>query len=508
MRVMASVGSMAILACYLFFFGVAPAEADEKAAETVPSAADEEDTADPDQPEIEDAMIELALKPWTGDFDAMRKRRVIRVLVVNDNAFYFVDKYRQRGATYELMMAFEKELNKRYKLKKAEAIHFFFIPVTNDRLISGVAEGLGDIAANNLTITPERQELVDFSIPFTDKVQEVLISSPGFPEVTNVEELSGLEVAVRRSSSYYESLQALNQRLEAAGKDPVRIIAIDERLDDATVVEMLAAGVYPAGVMESYLAKLWAEVSDKLVVHEEIVLREGGSIGWAFRKDSPLLAKEINDFVKRHKVGSLTTNILIKRYLQNPKYVEEAVSPEKQKRFEAMVELFKTYGEKYELDWLLLIAQGYQESGLDQSVVSPVGAVGLMQILPKTAAGNPINIKGIDKADNNVNAGAKYLRYLIDDYFDEPGIDTLNRHLFAFAGYNAGPNRLQRLRKKAAKAGLDPNVWFNNVELLVAKEVGREPVTYVANIFKYFVTYERIRRQQAEVAAAEQQAEQ
>ncbi len=167
----------------------------------------------------------------------------------------------------------------------------------------------------------------------------------------------------------------------------------------------------------------------------------------------------------------------------------KALDADKQQRFEELVDLFRNYGNKYDSDWLLLIAQAYQESGLDQSVVSSVGAIGLIQLMHKTTAGDPINIAEIKEAENNVHAGAKYLRHLVDHYFNEPELDPLNRHLFALAAYNAGPTRLQKLRKDAAKASLDPNVWFNNVEIVVAKKVGREPVNYGTNIFKYFLAY-------------------
>ncbi len=472
--------------------------------------AQAEDTGQsgPEVSAAEEAVVQKAMASWTGDFDAMLKRRAIRVLVVYDGAFYFVDEFRQRGLTYEAMTLFEEGLNKRHKLKKADRLHIVLIPVSPDRLISGLVDGLGDIAAANLTITPERQEKVDFSTPFTTEVKEILVSGPDFPKIAAVEELSGLEVAVRPSSSYFESLQALNERLEAAGKDPVGIITLNEHLQDSMIVEMIAAGVYPATVMDDHKAKLWGAVSDKLMLQHDIVLRDGGAIAWAYRKGNPQLAKEIDAYVKDNKVGTLTTNILIKRYLENTKYVEEAISPKEQARFSALVELFKTYAGQYDFDWLMLIAQGYQESGLDQSVVSPVGAIGLMQLMPKTASGDPINIPDIKKPENNVHAGAKYLRYLIDHYFDEPDIDPLNRHLLALASYNAGPTRVQRLRKEAAKAGLDPNLWFNNVEILVAKKVGREPVDYVANIFKYYVAYSRIQEQKAEAVAAEEAAEQ
>jgi membrane-bound lytic murein transglycosylase MltF len=145
----------------------------------------------------------------------------------------------------------------------------------------------------------------------------------------------------------------------------------------------------------------------------------------------------------------------------------------------------------------LLIAQGYQESGLRQDVKSPVGAVGIMQLMPSTAAAPPISIPDIEKIEQNIHAGVKYLRHITDTYFDDPELSIIDRHLFAFAGYNAGPNRIQRLRRKAAEQGLDPNKWFNNVELVVRKHVGGEPTQYVRNIFKYYLAYRRIEEMQA-----------
>jgi membrane-bound lytic murein transglycosylase MltF len=77
-------------------------------------------------------------------------------------------------------------------------------------------------------------------------------------------------------------------------------------------------------------------------------------------------------------------------------------------------------------------------------------------------------------------------------------MDRLNKGLFTFASYNAGPGRMQQLRKLAAKRGLDPNVWFNNVELIAAEKIGRETVTYVANIYKYYLAYRMITEQREE----------
>jgi membrane-bound lytic murein transglycosylase MltF len=115
-----------------------------------------------------------------------------------------------------------------------------------------------------------------------------------------------------------------------------------------------------------------------------------------------------------------------------------------------------------------------------------------MQVMPTTAKDRNVNIADIHLVEPNIHAGAKYMRFLVDQYFDEPGIDNVNRHLFAFAAYNGGPNRIARLRREAAAKGLDPNKWFNNVELLAAEQIGRETVQYVSNIYKYYVAYKLV----------------
>ena len=157
-----------------------------------------------------------------------------------------------------------------------------------------------------------------------------------------------------------------------------------------------------------------------------------------------------------------------------------------------MVDLFRQYAGTYEFDWLLVAAQGYQESRLDQSVVSRVGAIGVMQLLPTTAADPNVGIPDIDELEPNIHAGVKYLRFLRDRYFADDAVDALNQALFSFAAYNAGPARVARLRRQAGDLGFDPNVWFRNVENVAAKEIGRETVQYVSNIFKYYIAYRRI----------------
>ena len=228
-----------------------------------------------------------------------------------------------------------------------------------------------------------------------------------------------------------------------------------------------------------------------------MALREGGEIAWALRRDTPTLMAEANEFVAANQQGTVTGNVVFKRYLKTTKFARNAYAPADIARFQELIGLFRKYADRYRFDWLFCAAQAYQESRLDQSMRSRVGAIGIMQVMPATANDPAVGIPGIEQLEPNIHAGIKYLRYTVDTFFADPAIDPLNQHLFAFASYNAGPNRIARLRQEAAAAGLDPNVWFNNVELVVARRVGREPVQYVGNIYKYYVAYKMLTELQA-----------
>jgi len=447
--------------------------------------------ADKDRP-LEEAL--LRNEKWLGDFDEMVKQRTIRALVVYSKTFYFLDRGRQRGITYEFLKEFEKFVNNKLKTKKLK-IHVVIIPVRRDELIPGLVEGFGDIAAANLTITPERQKQVDFSNPLLSGVKELLVTGPAAPPVTSLDDLAGAEIHVRRSSSYYESLVQLNESFKRAGKPQIELVLADEIFQDEDLLEMVNAGLNPMIVMDSHKAKFWEQVFDDIRVHPDIAVRTGGEIAWMFRKKSPKLAAVVNEFLKGHKMGTLFGNILLKRYLRDTKYVKNSVSEEELKKFKAMVEYFKKYADQYDFDYLMIGAQAYQESGLEQNKRSPAGAVGVMQLLPSTAADPNVGIANIEKLENNIHAGTKYLRFIIDQYYKDESMDDVDKLLFAFASYNAGPARVNGLRKKAAGTGLNPNVWFHNVEMVAAKEIGRETVQYVSNIYKYYIVYRMLTAQ-------------
>jgi membrane-bound lytic murein transglycosylase MltF len=473
--------------------GEAPAEAPPAPVVGQAEPADEIDPAP--EPEPYPAGLAPFVEPWKGDLDGMVERRVIRVLTVQNPVLYFIDRGRELGITYEGVKAFETQLNEKLKTGNVK-VHVIVMPVGRDELIPRLLAGQGDIAAATLTITPERRQQVDFSDPLGSGVSEIVVTGPAGADIAGVEDLSGKEVHVRASSSYAEHLKALNQRFAAEGKAPVQVVPADEVLEDGDLLEMVAAGLIPATVADSFMVDLWAKVFPALKPHPEAAVATGGDIAWAFRKGSPKLAEAVNAFVKTESQGTLAGNVLINKYLKNTKWVKNARSDEDIARFRSMIELFKKYADQYEFDWLLMAAQGYQESGLDQSRRSQVGAIGVMQVMPTTARDKAVNIPDIENLESNIHAGIKYNRWVVDNFYNDEAMLPLNRQLFAFASYNAGPGRVTKLRKEAEEQGLDPNKWFNHVELIAAKRIGRETVQYVSNIYKYYLAYQMVLRQE------------
>lgn len=423
---------------------------------------------------------------WTGDLDGMIKRRMVRVLVPYSRTNYFVDRGTQRGLTYELFRLFEEELNRKLKRKHVR-VHVLCVPVSRVELMNALLEGRGDIAASNLTITQERLKRVDFSDPGVRKVSEIVVTAPGVGPIRGVEDLSGKEVFVHETTSYHESLRNLNADLAREGQPPVRIRPAPENIEIEDILEMVNAGLVKITIVDDNLAEFWKKVLPNIVLHPEATVRTEGEIGFMIRKNCPLLKKELNAFLARHPEGSLTRNQLFQKYLKSTKFVKDATSDEEMAKFTRTVDFFRKYGDQYDLDYLLMMAQGYQESRLDHNAKSPMGALGVMQVMPAT--GKEMGVGDITEIEPNIHAGVKYIRFMVDQFYENEPMGRVDKGLFAFAAYNAGPGRISQLRRLAAKRGLDPNVWFNNVEVIASEKIGRETVTYVANIYKYYIAY-------------------
>lgn len=434
----------------------------------------------------------LLMGKFTDDFDAMEKRRLVRIIVPFSKTVYFIDKGAQYGTAVDFGTEFQNVLNAGKK-KEIEKISVAFVPVARDELLAALNDGRGDIIMANLTITPARQVEVDFSAPLYAKASEVLVTGPGAPDITTIDDLGGKEIRLRVSSSYYEHLAALNEKRRAERKPDITLTAMDENLEDEDLLEMVDAGLLPWTVVDDYKAAIWKNVFPNITVRGDIAINSDGQIAWAIRKNSPLLKARLDAFARDHKIGTTFGNILKNRYYKSDKMVRRAYSPAEMEKFHTLVDIFRKHATEYSFDYLMVIAQGYQESQLDQSRHSPRGAVGIMQLLPSTAADKAVGIKDISSnADRNVEAGNKYLRHLIDTYIADPNLPPREQLLFAFAAYNAGPGNLRKFRAKAKDMGLDPNRWFGNVENGAAAIVGRETVQYVSNIYKYYVAYDML----------------
>ena len=477
----------------------------KEAAATAPAAAPASatDAPIPDTPSPYAALpesVRLNLdQPFTADLDEMIKRRAIRVAVTFNRTHYFIDKGEERGITFESLKSLENDLNTDLKTGNLK-VHVVIVPMSRNQLYPALASGKVDMVAAMVTVRPELEKVVAFSEPTRTNVSEVVVTGAGAPPIATADDLAGQEVFVRKGSIYDESLVRLNTELKARGKPAVIITVAPDPLEDDDILEMVNAGLVPITIVDDYLAEFWRQVFTDIKVHPQVTVRSGGNLAVAFRKENPRLREVVNTWIRKHGKGDAFRNVIERRYLQSVKYAKNAAADSERQKLQAVRELFKKYGAQYNVDYLLMAAQGYQESTLDQSVKSPVGAIGVMQVMPPT--GKELKVGDISEIEPNIHAGVKYMRFMMDEYYKDEPMDDLNKGLMTFASYNAGPGRVRQLRREAEKRGLNPNVWFGNVERVASERIGRETVTYVSNIYKYYITYRLLTEQQARRDAA------
>lgn len=444
----------------------------------------------------ESAFLQIANEARGGDLDEIRRRGFLRVLVVPNKTHFLVDRGREFGVSHDMVKEFEKVLNSGAGKHSVRPLQVVFVPVHRDEIFRRLHERRGDIGVANLTRTPDREQFADFSIPFLDDVREIVASGPTAPAISRVEDLAGRTVSLRTSSSFHAHILRVNEDFVRRGLAPIRIHAADEHLEAEDLLEMLDAGLIQYTVIDQHVGEAWSRIFPHVMLHPDVAIASDQKIAWAIRKGAPQLKALVDQYMAGHRSGTVIGNTVIRRYLREGKWVKAATSREELGRFERTIAFFRKYAAQYAFDPLMLAAQGYQESGLDQRRKSRVGAIGIMQIMPAT--GRELGVGDIRQEESNIHGGAKYMRRLIDTHFEAPGIDEFNRTLFAFAAYNAGPGRISGLRKEAAKRGLDPNQWFGHVETIAAMRIGRETTQYVANIAKYYIAYKLIESQQKE----------
>ncbi|MFY0691616.1 MAG: lytic transglycosylase F [Paracoccaceae bacterium] len=466
--------------CAVSLVGV-PAGADEAADEAVGEA---------------DAVLSDVLMPDQGDLATIVERRTLRLAIPYSPIYFSHDGEKFIGFAVEMARELEAFLLERQGRK----IDVVLMPLPRNEILPAVVDGRADVAAANLTITPQRLEQVAFTTPLFKGVSELVVTGPGSGQLSSFDALVGSGLYLRRSSSYFSHLEEINAARQSAGRDVVPVIAADPRLEDYDLLDMLHAGLIPPIVVDSHKLDLWRQVFPGIVVQEQLALKRGGQVGWALRKEATELLAVLNAFMDEVGPGTLVGNVLLKRYLGSSDWIDDIRDGAALEEYDRTVALIRDYAQAYGLDWKMMLAQAYQESRLDNSRVSAAGAVGIMQVLPSTAADPKVNIKDINILENNLEAGAKYLAFLRGRYFDGPELSALDRILFSLAAYNAGPANVARARKLAGERDLDPNVWFGNVERAARQSIGAEPVTYVRNIYKYYVAVSLSQERDTETA--------
>mgnify|MGYP001038818627 CR=1 FL=1 len=452
----------------------------------------ERNEASGDSPAIDD-ILPLPHReiwaPWTGDLEGMTERRMIRVVVPYGGYMFYYDGGEPRGAAWELTKRLETYLNDELGRRNVRVL-VIVIPLSRDQLIPALLEGHADLIAADLTITEIRRDNLEFTRPLLKGVDEVVVAGSSADEIGTLDDLAGKAIHVRASSSYHEHLARFAATMRDRGLEPPDIVKVDELLEAEDLLDLANAGMIDITVLDDYKAEFWAGVFPDIEVREDLVIHEGGSIAWAVRKDSPNFLARLNAFLRDYGRGTLVGNDTYNRYLSDANDLRCGGDAASGERLEELALIFQRYGDRYELDWLKLAAQGFQESRLRQDSRSSSGAIGIMQIKPSTASDPNVGIEDVSDMDGNIQAGTKYMRFLMDRYFSDENIDDFNRWLLALAAYNAGPSRVINLRNEAARNGYDPDVWFDNVEIIAARRIGRETVTYVSNIFKYYAGYQ------------------
>ncbi len=465
---------------------VAPDSSGESIASSTQDKPEQQDQEFREELRKQLQMTSGIIEQRTNDLPDMLKVKKIRVLTTYTFGNYFIKQGQAYGFEYSKMEEFRKFLTKGQTRRDLQ-VDFFYLPLPYDMLIEALNLGYGDIVAANLTITPDRSQDVDFTDPYLWGIKEVLVSNSGTKGVNKLEDLSGKRIHVRKDSSYHFSLIKINRQFNAKNLDAIQIETMPGLINTGEIMEMVSAGIVDFTVSDTHLASLASEVLPGIQVHDNIVFNPDVQFGWMVRKNNPELKTSLNQFLSTVKKGTLLGNIFYKRYFKENPWVREALKADDFNSLNQYKTLFKKYGEMYSMDWLLLAAQAYQESRFDPNARSHTGAQGLMQLLPSTA--KDMGFNDIRAPEDNVHAGAKYLRWIMDRYFPGEEITNDDRLRFALAAYNAGPANIRRSRSIAANMGYDETQWFNHTEIGTMRQVGLEPVHYVRNINKYYLAF-------------------
>ena len=446
--------------------------------------------ATPPQQTLFQSYHDRLMQPFFGDLEEMRERRLIRVLISYNRTHYFMAEHGSLGLEYEFLRAYEQSLN-RGPLQQRYQTHLVFIPTPFDQLFDALNAGRGDIIAAGLTVTETRKNLALFTQPYITGVNEILVSHPNAAPIERLEDLSGRKIMVVAQSSYMINLMLANQALGQLGLQPIEIIPAPSTLDAEDILELVHAEIIDYTVTDDHIAIAWSRVLNNLTLYPQIRFHHEGQLAWAVRNNNPQLLSSLNNFIERQaKPGRYLSNVLFNKYFNDNTWLQtDGLTSESIDQLSQLRPYFELYADFYNMDWLLIAAVAFQESRFRNHLTSSKGAVGMMQIRPSTAAAPQIAISDIHELEQNIHAGTKYLAYLKQQVFTGPDYTSEESLNFALAAYNAGQTRIRQLQREAERQGLNPYVWFYNVEQIARRRIGHETVNYVLSVQRHQTTF-------------------
>lgn len=435
-------------------------------------------------------------KRFTDDIEQIKKRRVLRVLLRNNAASYFVYRGELMGFEYELAREFAD-----YHGLRLEII----VPPSYRELTTWLLEGRADIALGFLEPDAEQRALgITYSVPYHHARQHVIVHQND--PADSLEDLDHRTVFVRHYSRYWERLSELQQQ---GARFQLR--ATDDATETEDLIQLVSRGRYKATLADEHLLDI--ELAKGVAVRSAFALDDEIPHAIALRKRNPRLREALDAFVNRI-YRSEFYNVIYSKYFKNSGSVQKlaqgrVINPLKGK-ISPYDDLVRKYANHYGFDWRLITAQMYQESRFNPKARSPIGARGLMQLMPRTA--RSMGVKNLTDPDHSIQGGIKYLDWLRDRF--DPTLPIAERLWFTLAAYNAGAGHVQDARRLAHKLGHNPDRWFGHTEQamlqLAQKQYaskarygyvnGVEPVNYVRQIKNRFEAYINLSHQDAETA--------
>lgn len=418
-----------------------------------------------------------------GDLDKIKKRRQLRLITRNNASTYFLWKNRLMGFEYDLIKEFAKKQDVNLQILVADNF---------DQMFKWLDQGYGDIISAGLIKTPERARLpVIFTEPY-QYAMEVLVQKKDQKPIKKIEDLAGRSVYVRKSSSYWNTVKNLQQRIT-----DLNIVTVSEDMETEAIIHQVIEGQYDLTVADSHVVAI--ENSWQNQIQDTLRLTPEQGHRWILRKTDKKLQKALNKFIKNHYKG-LFYNVTYNKYFKNSRNLFDIQGKlDNDKTISEYDDLIKTIAMEYNFDWRLISAQVNKESQFNPKALSWAGAKGLLQVMPRTA--KEVGVKHLEKPENGLKAGMKYMDWIYQQLADD--LPVKDRMWFTLAAYNAGLGHLKDARRLAAQKGYNPNRWFDNVEkaflLLSQKKYakkarygyvrGIEPVTYVRTIQALYELY-------------------